>query len=387
VHNFKVLHVIPAIAPRYGGPSQVVLEMCRNLLSEGVDTVLATTNADVDNQLQVKLGELDLYKEVPTIFFSKDFSESFKFSSKLAKWLHSHVRDFDLVHIHAIFSHSSLTAGRACQKYRVPYIVRPLGSLDPWSLKRKRFLKYLLWSIGARRMLLRASVIHFTTTEERMLASKLIRLNNGEVIPLGIDDSFIKAKRNGSQNANSKKYVLSLSRIDPKKGLELFIDSFLRIIKVNEFKDWELIIAGDGDTKYVNKLKSYINKNDAHSRIFLTGWLNQDEKIEYLKNASLLAMPSYQENFGLSAVEAMACGVPVLVSEHVNLKNEINSAKAGWVVELNRDSIENALMEILRDKDVRKERGKLGKDLVKSKFTWPIVTKQLIELYGEILGK
>ena len=382
----RVLHVIPAIAPMYGGPSQAILEISQNLLSNGVDTVIVTTNADGDHKLQVKLREIDEYKEVPTIFFSKDISETFKFSSELAKWLHSNVRDFDLVHIHAIFSHSSLAAARACQKYRVPYIVRPLGSLDPWSLRRKKILKYILWNIGVRRMLLRASVIHFTTTEEKMLASKLIGLNNGEVIPLGIDDSFIKAKRNGSQNENSKKYVLSLSRIDPKKGLEILIDSFLKSINNNEFKEWELIIAGDGDTKYVNKLKSYINKNDADSRIFLTGWLNQDEKIEYLKNASLLAMLSYQENFGLSAVEAMACGVPVLVSEHVNLKNEIISAKAGWVVALNKDSIENALIEILRDADEREKRGKAGKELVKSKFTWPIVTKQLIELYEKVTG-
>src|SRR5205085_1067284 len=132
--SVKVLHVIPSVAPRYGGPSRAVVDMCRALRGGGVDTLIATTDADGEGRLAVELGRHTLFKDVPAIFFSRQWSEAYKYSRPLAHWLDAHVGDFDVVHIHAVFSHACLAAAKACRKRGVPYVVRPLGTLDPWSL-------------------------------------------------------------------------------------------------------------------------------------------------------------------------------------------------------------------------------------------------------------
>jgi glycosyltransferase involved in cell wall biosynthesis len=133
----RVLHVIPAIAPRYGGPSAATFGLCRALRGRGVDTLVATTDADGPGRLDVPLERAGEYHGVPVIFFRRRFSEAFKWTWRLGAWLDAHVTDFDVVHVHAVFSHSSLVAGRACRGAGIPYIVRPLGTLDPWSVSRR----------------------------------------------------------------------------------------------------------------------------------------------------------------------------------------------------------------------------------------------------------
>ena len=127
----KILHVIPSVAPRYGGPSQAIFTICRALQAEGIEVLIATTNADGDGELPVALGEQIVYQDTPTIFFSRQWSEALKYSRPLALWLERNVNNFDLAHIHAVFSHACVAAARACRKNAAPYVVRPLGTLDP----------------------------------------------------------------------------------------------------------------------------------------------------------------------------------------------------------------------------------------------------------------
>src|SRR5690242_6756974 len=133
----RALHVIPAVASRYGGPSAAVVPMCDALVKAGVDTLIVTTNADGERTLDVPIGEPTMWRGVPAVFFNRTFSESFKYSPGLARWLRRHVTEFDVVHIHAVLSHTCLSAASACRTHRVPYILRPLGTLAPWSLRQK----------------------------------------------------------------------------------------------------------------------------------------------------------------------------------------------------------------------------------------------------------
>src|SRR6266404_599149 len=151
--SLKVLHVIPAVAPRYGGPSQAIFEMCRALGEQGVEVLLATTSADGDSRLPVQTGAAFEYRGVRTIFFPARLGERFNYSPALSSFLEENVEKFDVVHVHAVFSHPCLATARACRKHGVPYIVRPLGSLDPWSMRQKALRKRLMWQMAAGRML------------------------------------------------------------------------------------------------------------------------------------------------------------------------------------------------------------------------------------------
>ncbi len=391
VQVLKILHVIPSIAARYGGPSQAIYSTCRSLLAEGAEILIATTNADGESVLPVVLEQKIPYQGVETIFFHRQFSEALKYSRPLAGWLNQNVGEFDLVHIHAVFSHACIAAAKACRKSKIPYIVRPLGTLDPWSLKQKQFRKRLFWHFGVKQMLRRAAAIHYTTAEEKRLVESELGLINGVVIPNGIDLGQA-ALQGGASNTGidrlpvGARYILALSRIHPKKGYELLIESFAALKKQSAFSDWHLVFAGDGDAVYVDQLKKLAEINGLNGDVRFVGWLEGEHKFQALQASALLALPSYQENFGISLVEAMACGVPVLVSPQVNLAAEIATAGAGWVTSSNPENLTETLKEALSDEQERQRRGRNGRKLANS-FASEAVAAELIRLYQSLAGK
>ena len=386
LHLMKVLHVIPAVAAQYGGPSQVIFEMCRALHAEGAETLVATTDADGKGRLAVELKRPVSYRGVRCIFFPRQWSETFKYAPTLVQWLDRNVMHFKAVHIHSVFSYPCLAAARACRCWGVPYIVRPLGTLDPWSLRQKRFRKWVLWHAAAKQMLSGAKAVHYTTAEECRLAERALGLRRGVVIPLGVDREQLQNReamgilRQLFPSLGEDPYILVLCRLHPKKGLELLLEAFLSLIKQPKFKEWQLVVAGDGEPKYVASLRRIVMEDRGSDRVLFTGWLEGDAKISALREAALLALPSYQENFGISVMEALGCGVPVLISPHVNLAEEIQAAGAGWVVSLEPRALEQALVKVLLDVDERRRRGERGREFA-SRFKWPQIATQLVQLY------
>jgi glycosyltransferase involved in cell wall biosynthesis len=379
---YRILHVIPAVAPRYGGPSVATFGMCRALGAYDVDTVVATTDADGQGRLPVETGSIVKYRDVPVIFFPRAFSESFKWSGPLASWVHSHVSGFDLVHIHAVFSHASITAGRACRQAGVPYIVRPLGSLDPWSLARHGWRKQLLLKLGARELLRRAVAIHYTSeAEQRLAEGALPWLPSGLIVPLGVEDDLFASVTSPSSGT---RYVLSLCRLDVKKGIDLLIDAFHTLHASAAGADWSLVIAGDGDPAYVARLRRIADAGVARDRIMFRGWVTGTERHALIAGAHAFALPSHQENFGLSVVEAMACGVPVMVTPSVNVSGEVAGHEAGWVVPRDRAAWAQALQRALADPAELARRGRLARGLAEQ-FRWPSVGRQLVDAYATVL--
>lgn len=362
----RVLHVIPSVSERSGGPATAIVPMCRALREQGIDVLLATTShglARMDTD-----GVTD-YRGVPAKFFPVQIGESFKYSRPLAKWLKRSVRDFDLVHIHAVFNHASIAAAAACRHSGVPYVVRPLGTLDPWSMKQKPLRKRIFWTFVGKPMLQRSAAVHYTAAAEKEATEKHLGLNHGRVIPLGVDVNGFKPIED-PQNP----FVLSLSRLHPKKGLDVLIDAF----NSRQPDSWRLVIAGDGPPDYVSFLKQ---KAGASDKIVFTGWVEGEQKEALLRGASLFALPSHQENFGLSLLEAMARGVPVLVSPNVNLAPEIEAANAGWVLE--RDKLDQRLDGLLQDEANRTMRGRAAYEFAQ-RYSWKKTALELIDLYQEI---
>ncbi len=390
--SLKVLHVIPAVAPRYGGPSQAIFEMCRALGEQGVEVLLATTSADGDSRLPVQTGAAFEYRGVRTIFFPARLGERFNYSPALSSFLEENVEKFDVVHVHAVFSHPCLATARACRKHGVPYIVRPLGSLDPWSMRQKALRKRLMWQMAAGRMLRGAACVHYTTNEEKKLAESSLALDRGVVIPLGIDLDAIRDQaapdvfRDANPSLGNRPYVLALSRIHPKKNYELLIETFLSLAKRPELERWRLVVAGDGHEDYLSSLRALSERLSGSDKIIFAGWLEGVAKASALQNASLFALPSRQENFAIAAAEALACGVPVLVSEHVNLAPEIARAGVGWVASLDPADFSRALAEALSDGEERERRGAAGR-LYGESLSWAKSAEELRKLYSRIASR
>src|SRR5258705_6552250 len=385
----RVLHVIPSVAERSGRPGQPIIPMCRSLQEQGIEVLIASTNAGLSDD-QISTGVQVNYKGVPAIFFPAQLGDSFKYSRPLRVWLDAKVKDFDIVHIHAVFNHACVTAARACRNHDVPYVVRPLGSLDPWSMKQKPLRKMLYWHFAARRMLQDASMVHYTSPAEQQATEQSLKLNHGRVVPLGID------QENESTPLDTRRldhvfpelakhpYVLVLSRLLPTKGIDVLLDAFLALAKQNGFADWRLVLAGEGPSDYVTALKREARAQGRADAVLFPGWLEGETKNTVVRHASLLALPSYHESFGLCVIEALACGVPVLVSPQVPLADEIETAGAGWVAGVAKASLEAVLEEALRSDVERAKRGMAGKT-PSVRFSWPQGTRQLTVAYSQLL--
>src|SRR5262249_14372747 len=239
--------------------------------------------------------------------FRRQWSESLKYSRPLARWLDAQVAAYDVVHVHGVFSHACLAAAARCRGHRVPYVVRPLGMLDSWSLGQRRLRKRLAWRCGAQRMLSCAAAVHYTTEREREAAESRLGLGRGVVIPLGVDPDLLGAGEagTGARPPAETPYVLVLARLHPKKGLGRVVDVFLDVAARDGLGRWKLVIAGDGERDYVRELTRRVRSNDRDGRVVFTGWLDGAAKRAALETAALLALASRQENFGLAVVEAL----------------------------------------------------------------------------------
>ena len=373
----KVLHVIPSVDERSGGPATAIVPMCRALMQQGVEVSLLSTTAGLSPE--VAQGEVVDHKGVPAIFFQSQLGESFKYSRPLSAWLRSNIQNFGVAHIHAVFNHSSVAAAHVCQKRGVPYVIRPLGTLDPWSMTQKSLRKRLFWQVSGRGIMDGAAAVHYTSDAEKLSTESSLGLNHGRVIPLGVE-----VVSNSAGERARDPYVLVLSRLHPKKGLDVLIDVFLSLVEMPQFAEWRLVIAGDGPVEYVSMLKA--KASSRKEKITFTGWIDGDEKDAVLGGASLLVLPSHQENFGLCVMEAMAQSVPALVSPNVNLAAEIARANAGWIAPLDHTSLANTLAEALADRNELARRGRFGKQL-SEKYSWENSARELADLYRTLIQK
>jgi len=380
----KVLHVIPAIASRYGGPSTAVIQMSRALAAAGADVHLAATDADGPGRLPYPSGEWATIEGIRTILFKRQFSEALKYSAPLAAWLRRSVAQYDVVHIHALLSHACLAAAAACRANRVPYIVRPLGTLDRWSLAQKPWRKRVLLALDGRKALAEAAAIHYTAQGEQRLVESAFETKRGFVVPLGIDDDVLNEAPASDLERQRAPYVLALSRLHPVKALDALIDAFGDVYTIA--RKWRLVIAGDGDEAYVRKLKVRAADSAGATAIEFRGWVDGEAKRDLLRRASIYALPSHHENFGVSLAEALARGVPAIVSSHVLISEDLAAAGAAWVTPNDRQSLATTLLQAITDQDARYEKAAAARQFAQG-LAWPSVASRLMEVYASLLSE
>ena len=222
----RVLHVIPSVAPCRGGPSKAVVEMVCALNAQGVQSEIATTNDACDEKLELKLLEIIDYKGAPTQLFDV-FSppvhaiREFQYSQTFVVWLRKHIADYDVIHVHAIFSFCSSYAMWLARKKGIPYVVRPIGQLEKWSLEQSAVKKKFYLKVVEENNIVQANAIQFTALSERDQALDLFPRLNASIIPIGIELPEIiqdaKQKlRIKWQLESSTPVIAYLSRVHPK---------------------------------------------------------------------------------------------------------------------------------------------------------------------------
>ena len=386
----KVLHVIPSIAPIRGGPSHAILSMVKALRTQGIDAEIATTNDNGNDLLDVPLFERINYQEVPVWFlprFSPPLKE-FIFSAALTKWLWQNIRNYDILHNHYLFSYASTCAGAIARWQKVPYLVRTLDHLSPWSLAQSSLKKQIYLSLIERQNLNSAAAIHCTSESEAQYIGKFgiqtptINLPVGLNTPVYLTDARYKLQQIYNIK-NNQKIILFLSRIHPKKRPDLLLQSLQFIARKNQ--DFHIILAGNGDAEYVNYLKNLANSLGLSSCISFPGFITGQNKDLLLQGSDIFVLPSFSENFGIAVAEAMAAGLPVIVTPGVQIAPEIAVEQAGLVVEGEVELLAKAIAQLLASPKLREELGENGKRLVKSRYSWQAIALSLVSVYSAIL--
>lgn len=388
----KVLHVIPSVAWVHGGPSQAVLAMVKALREQGIAAEIVTTNDDGVGLLAVPLCQRTQYQRVPVWFFpplatSLTPLKEFKFSCPLSRWLWQHLAEYDLIHIHAIFSYPS-TFAMALARYRhIPYIVRPLGQLCQWSLQQKPRKKQLYLRCVERANLNHSSALHFTSVQEQTESQHLGFHGSSFVLPHGLTlptsmPTARQALRQRLQIPEDEPVILFLSRLHPKKGLDYLIPALGHLALDHRFT---LALAGSGTPAYELEVEKLIESSGICDRTRCLGFVKGELKNILLQGSDLFVLTSHSENFGVAVLEAMAAGLPVVVTPTVALATVVKSHCLGYVTDLNVAAIAATLELCLGSSKQLQEMGNRARQLVKCQYTWEGSVLNLHKIYKAIL--
>lgn len=381
----KILQIVPSVSLVYGGPSQMVIGLSSALAAAGVDVTILTTDSNGD----VGQAPLDVPLEVPvkqndytTYYFRCSPFRRYKFSLNLLRWLARNHHHYDLAHIHALFSPVSSTAAWVARKHNLPYILRPLGTLDPADLQKKRQLKQIYAAILEGPNLKKAAAIHFTSNQEAKISERFGSVTQDLVLPLGVtlpeaSSGDIKAKLGIPVD---RSIVLFMSRIDRKKGLDLLLPA------LEQLSDFHFVLAGGNpqDPDYEAAIRQQIEQSSLRDRTTIAGFVTGGDKTALLQAADLFVLPSYYENFGIAVAEAMSVGTPVVISDQVHIWQEIQQAEAGWVSPCEVGALTETLKLALSDRTELQRRGKLAQHHAKTHYSWDAIAMQMIQAYEAI---
>lgn len=364
--------------------------MASALVAEGLHVDVVATDDDGRGQRMrnVALGE---WTAMPggwrRMLFAKQ-GEFYKPSLGLWRWLRAHVRDYEVVHVHAVFSFSVIAACWTARAAGVPFIVRPLGILNGWGMaNRRRWVKALSFRLLDKPLLDAASAMHYTSGLEQREAESLGLKARGVVIPLGFNVAAMGAGQDnevgdrGAKNAPAEQ-VLFLSRLDRKKGLELLLQAFAMVAAQRPTAS--LLIAGDGEPSYVESLKALSSNLGLANRVTWAGHLNGEAKRSALAESAVFTLPSSSENFGIALLEAMAAGLACVSCKEVALAADVAGDDAVVLVNREPKPLADALCALLDDEEKRKQLGARARDVALRDYSLTAMGNRLRALYDEV---
>ena len=352
----KILHVIPSLDPKEGGLSQALRTMIGGLSTQRVENEVVSLddpNVDFLNDIGITIHPLG------------NGTGPWKFNKKLLPWLLTNLSNFNVVVVHGLWVYPGYAVRKALdlllEHHNSPLpklFVMPHGMLDPYfqlapDRKLKAIRNTIYWKLAEHKLIEKAEGLLFTCEDELTLANVPFKPYNPKrnfVVGLGVDQppaftaDMKSAFEKNSPGLNQSPYILFLSRINEKKGIDLLIAAYAKAVHENDaeierFPNTptlpKLVIAGPGlETPYGTKIQHLVlSDRGLRKAVVFSGMLSGEAKWGAFYGCEAFILPSHQENFGIAVVEALACGKPVLISNQINIWKEINQSGACYVAE------------------------------------------------------
>ena len=381
----KLSLIVPSFYPAviYGGPVFSTLHTCQELAKlDDMEIYVSTTNTNMTSKLDVKTNKWQKFEDN---FHVKYYDETKvdKFSLQLYLNVWKDIKMADVVHIQGIFNTPIPISLLFARIYNKPVLLSPRGALGNWCLENGSSFKtkWLNWFI---KPFAYSIVWHATAEQEKNEIHTIFPNAKVEIVSNGIAyDDFQKfsklskkefMRKYTHRELETEKIIVSMGRIQRKKGFDILIDTFVKIIE--KYPLAKLLIAGQDEGEEKNLLKQ-ISKLELEDKVFLVGSIDTQNKIDFLANADLFVLPSHNENFGNVYVESLAAGTPIVASTGVPWQ-EVEEADCGKWVKNNVEDTSNAMLEILqKDRDkIRINSKKLAK-----KYDWKNIVVQFKDLF------
>lgn len=376
----KILFVVPSYKPAYiyGGPIVVIAMLAEWLVRLGHEVTVYTTTANGKTELAVPAGVPTDVAGVSVTYFQRRTGDHTHIAPSLWRQLNATVKEFEVVHIHSWWSPLVLGAAWICRRQGARYVLSPHGMFSDYILEtnnsgKKRWLHRL---IGKR--LLEKSLLHVSTEMEWRESRKIIADWQGRIIPNPVQLS-------GQNYIHEKTPVFTigfLSRLDPKKGLDVLIEALGQV----KFP-FRLLVAGSGEPDYTESLKKLAADRGIADSVEWVGWKSGEDKFAFLAELDLFALTSHSENFAIVVIESLSVGTPVLVSENVGLCTYVARNDYGWVTTMQPQDIARQLTKAVADKQKRHVVRTQAPALISHEYGEEALIEDYIELYTMALDK
>ncbi len=380
----KILHVVPTYLPavRYGGPIVSVHGLCKALAVRGHDVHVYTTNVDGPGVSSVPLGAPFDIDGVRVWYFPTGLGRRLYRSPAMGAVLERRLDSFDVAHIHSVFLWPTTAAARIARRKGIPYVLSPRGMLVGDLFRRKsRLLKSTWVALFEKSNVADAASVHFTSELEAQEFHRLgFAARRIDIVPNGV--ALPPPRKSEPQPCcnQARLRVLSLGRISWKKGLDRLIKAMVYV------PDAELVIAGNDEENYQPRLEQLAVENGVVDRTTFFGEVRGERKWELIRSCDLFVMASYSENFGIAALEAMACGLAVVTTPEVGLARTIEESGAGVIASGEPAALGGTLARLLADRRRLETMGQTGVKVAATAFGWNDIAERTERIYRECIA-
>ena len=387
----KILHVIPSLAPSTGGPPRVAARLAAAQVRQGHEVAIASPEiadelADLASMSKRMIG----FDQVELQFLEGGGIREWMLAHRARRHLRSQIARFDLIHIHGVWIPLNLVAGEECMRAGIPYVLQPNDDLNPWVFARKRLKKTLGLMWGFRGLIEGASLVLFGDAQEQRLVldgswdlrssavAALAGVLRSEVEPMPVAGRFYSRV----PDLRGRPYVIFLSRLHYTKGLDYLADAFALVAP--EVAELQLVVVG-GDDGAQPDFERRITEHGIADRVHLAGPLHDESKWESYRDATCFVLPSREEAFTLAITEALAMGLPVVISKNCHF-DAVDEYEAGFSVDLEADAIARGILAIATDRSRRQRMSSNATRLFHERLSFDKAADEVNALYSTVIG-